>query len=90
MTIVRYTVKPGQAEANADLIRAVFAELEAQRPVSYRVYRDGDAFLHVADGEGLTSLPAFRAFLDGHAERCASPPLVTQPERVGEFSAANG
>jgi len=27
MIIVRYTVKPGQAEANAELVRAVFAAL---------------------------------------------------------------
>ena len=71
MTIVRYTVKPGQAEANAELIRAVFAELERERPaVSYERLRDGDTFVHVADGEGLTELAAFRAFLAGHASRC--------------------
>ena len=31
-TIVRYTVKPGQEEINADLVRAVYRELAELRP----------------------------------------------------------
>jgi hypothetical protein len=87
MTIVHYTVKPGQAETNADLIRAVFAELERERPaVRYSVYRDGDRFTHVADGQGLTDLPAFRAFVEAHAERCLEPAVVLHGETVGSYS----
>jgi hypothetical protein len=91
MTIVRYTVKPGHASLNEELIRAVFAELSRERPaVSYSVYRDGDTFIHVADGDGLTELPSFRAFVDGHASRCLAPAEVSRVERVGTFSGMNG
>ena len=87
MTIVRYTVKPGQADANAELIRAVFAELSEIRPaLSYSVYRDGDTFVHVADGDGLTELESFQAFVSGHASRCVEPADVSKAVAVGSFN----
>ena len=87
MIIVRYTVKPGQADANADLVRAVFVELvESNLSLSYSVYRSGDTFVHVADGDGLTELPAFRAFVDGQPERLLAPAEVLEVERLGAFS----
>jgi hypothetical protein len=91
MIIVRYTVKTGQAGPNAELIRAVFAELAREHPPglrSYDVYADGDRFTHIADGDGLTELPAFRAFVAEHAERCAEPPVVTRVEAIGDYRSA--
>ena len=35
-SIIRYRTKPGQAEANAELVRAVYAELHRTRPDGFR------------------------------------------------------
>ena len=91
-TVVRYTVHPGRAEENAELVRAVYAELAELRPERFRyaTYRleDGDTFVHVAEGEGvvLTALASFRAFQAGLRERCAVPPAVSPAERVGAYA----
>jgi hypothetical protein len=93
-TIVRYAVKPGLEERNAELVRAVYAELAEVRPPGfhYVTYRldDGRSFVHIAeqDGEGDNPLPqltAFRAFQDGVRERLESGPEVSQAEIVGRF-----
>ena len=85
--IVRYRVKPGRAEENAELVRAVYAELAAQQPPGFRyvtfVLEDGVTFNHIAfteDGHDapLGQLPAFRQFLAAIAERCDEPPQTTK------------
>ena len=84
--IVRYRVKPGRAEENAELVRAVYAELADVQPAGFRyatfVLEDGVSFAHVAfidDGATapLPQLAAFQAFQRGIAERCDDPPQVT-------------
>jgi hypothetical protein len=84
--IVRYRVKPGRAEENAELVRAVYAELAEVRPPSFRyatfVLADGVSFVHVAfieDGEQapLPQLASFQAFQRDIAERCDDPPDAT-------------
>ena len=83
-TIVRYRVKPGRAEENAQLVRAVYEELASVAPPDFRyaTFRDGDAFTHVAFGDfKLSSVEAFRRFSEDIAERCDEPP---QPQRLGE------
>jgi hypothetical protein len=93
-TIVRYTVKPGEAEHNAELVRAVYRELAELRPqgFSYATYLldDGTTFVHVAtqEGEGenpLRRIAAFAAFQDGISDRCESQPVVSRGEQVGGF-----
>jgi hypothetical protein len=86
-TLVRYRVHPGEAERNAELIRAVYAELSALAPPDFRymTFRDDDAFVHVAVGD-MPPMTAFRAFQEGIAERCAEPPRVTR-ELVGRYDA---
>jgi hypothetical protein len=77
--LIRYRVKPGRAEENADLVRAVYAELAELKPPGFRyaTFRDGDTFTHVAYGEApLQDVDAFRRFQDGIRERCAEPPQV--------------
>jgi hypothetical protein len=85
-TIVRYRVAPGRGEENAELVRAVYAELAALAPPGFRyatfVADDGERFAHVAfveDGHRapLPDLAAFRAFVAGIEERCAEPPEAT-------------
>lgn len=84
VTVVRYTAKPEYADENEALARAVFAELEEANPagLSYALFRDGHAFLHVFvnaradDAQALTELPAFKAYQARIGERCESPPDV--------------
>jgi hypothetical protein len=93
--LVRYRVKPGRAEENAELVRGVYAELAALRPPGFRystfVLEDGVTFLHVAINEDghdtpLQRLPAFQQFLVGIAERCDEQPHTTKlPVRVGSY-----
>jgi hypothetical protein len=92
ITLVRYTVRPEQAAANEELVRAVYAELHETRPdgLRYATFRadDGAEFVHLAVSEGgspLTSLPAFRAFQEGIRERCAEPPVATTLRQVGGY-----
>ena len=74
--VVRYRVKPGRTEENAELVRAVYARARgthaarasAMRPI---VLEDGVTFVHVAvprtDGHERRSpsLPAFQRFQRG-------------------------
>jgi hypothetical protein len=93
--LVRYRVKPGRAEENAELVRAVYAELAALRPRGFRyatfVLEDGVTFLHVAITEDdhdtpLQQLPAFQRFLAGIEQRCEEQPHTTKlPVRIGSY-----
>jgi hypothetical protein len=93
--IVQYRVKPDRAEQNAELVRAVYAELAAREPPGFRyatfVQEDGVSFVHVASTEEgheapLPQLPAFQTFLADIAERCEQPPSTTRLEtRVGSY-----
>jgi hypothetical protein len=79
MRMIRYRVKPGRAEENAELVRAVYAELAhgSPRGFQYATFRDGDTFTHVAFGDSpLETLVAFARFREGLEERCAEPPQV--------------
>jgi hypothetical protein len=86
MKLVTYTTKPECADRNAELIRAVFAELAARQPndVSYRVFRDGDRFIHLAN-RGPTELASFQAFTTDHAARCLEPPVFTDLAALGAY-----
>jgi hypothetical protein len=85
--LIRYRVKPGRAEENADLVRAVYAELAELKPPGFRyaTFRDGDTFTHVAFGEApLSDIAAFQRFQEAIRERCAEPPQVVS-ETVGAY-----
>jgi hypothetical protein len=93
-TIARYTVKPGQEEHNAQLVRAVYRELAGLAPAgfTYATYRlhDGRTFVHVAEQEDDTPGPlpgvsAFREFQRAIGERCEWGPIVGNAERIGRF-----
>ena len=63
-TVVRYNVKPGRAEQNAELVRAVYGELAGLGPAGFRyaTYRleDGRTFVHVASHDERGRVPAAR------------------------------
>jgi hypothetical protein len=91
--IVRYKVKPGRAEENEALVRAVYEELRDVAPAGlrYATFRleDGVSFVHVSatDGESnpLSEVSAFRRFQENIRERCDEPPVVTQLHEVGSY-----
>jgi hypothetical protein len=93
-TLIRYRAKPEAADRNAELIAAVFSELEAAKPDGVRylsIRLDDDTFIHMveADSEDGSSpiprLAAFQAFQSGIRERCAEPPLVREATIVGDY-----
>jgi hypothetical protein len=91
-TIIRYKTKPGAADENAELVRAVFAELKAAQPEGIRYLSlrlEDDTFIHFVESaadDGSSALPklaAFGAFQSGLRERCAEPPLARAVAIVG-------
>jgi RNA polymerase sigma-70 factor, ECF subfamily len=96
-TLIRYKTKPEASDRNAELISAVFAELEAAKPdgVRYLSLRlDDDTFIHLVEAtadDGSTPIPklaAFQAFQSGIRDRCAEPPLVRAGCRRGSTGVA--
>jgi hypothetical protein len=91
--MVRYKVKPDQADHNAELVRAVYDELAASAPegLRYATFRlgDGVSFVHVARVEGehnpLQQLQSFMAFQAGIADRCDEPPVTSDLVEVGSY-----
>ena len=93
-TVVRYTVKPGLEEKNAELVRSVYRELAGSRPpdFQYATYQleDGRTFVHVATHDSdsdfpLGELAAFREFREGLDERCEQGPVVSSAEKLGSY-----
>ena len=98
--MVRYKVKPDQADANTKLVEAVYDELHRSRPAGFRyaTFRldDGLTFVHLAitetdDGSNpLSGIQAFDRFQEGIAERCDEPPVATEVHEVGSFRLFGG
>jgi hypothetical protein len=91
-TLVRYRVKPDEADENQRLSGAVFKELQQKAPqgLRYAVFRLPDGtFVHLAsldDGASpLSSLDAFRAFSGSVRDRCVEPPVVAEPVIIGNY-----
>jgi len=93
-TLIRYRTKPEAADANAALVEAVFAELQAKQPggVRYMTLRlDGDVFVHFVESEAdegpspLQQLEAFQAFQRGIRERCIEGPDPRSATIVGNY-----
>jgi hypothetical protein len=95
-TVVRYTTKPGSADENEKLIRAVFTQLIEQQPDGLRYIAvrldDGASFMHIAllddDHNPLTALPAFGEFVSAINERCTSGPAPANGTVVGAYGIA--
>ena len=91
--MVRYKVKPGRADENAALVRAVYEELARTRPPGFRYatfrLEDGVSFVHVSSQEAkespLSGSEAFAAFQRGIAERCDEPPVLAELDEVGSY-----
>jgi hypothetical protein len=92
--MVRYKVKPHRAAENAELVRAVYDELQRGKPsgLRYATFQldDGVSFVHVAvetepEGSPLPQLEAFREFQENIRERCEETPVVTELRAIGAF-----
>jgi hypothetical protein len=90
--MVRYKVKPDQVEANEELVRAVYEELDRTKPAGLRYatfkLEDGVSFVHMAihdDPNPLPGLAAFKEFQKGIRERCEEPPVAAEFDEVGSF-----
>jgi quinol monooxygenase YgiN len=93
--MVRYRVRPDQAAANEELVRAVYDELDEVDPGGLRyatfVLDDGVTFVHLAqvdaqDGRNpVTELPAFRRFVESVRDRCEDPPVTSELREVGSY-----
>jgi L-rhamnose mutarotase len=91
--IVRYKVKPGRAEENAELVRAVYEELAQAKPEGLRYatfqLEDGVSFVHLAISEDehnpLTEVEAFKRFQENIRERCEEPPLSAAAREIGSY-----
>jgi hypothetical protein len=91
--MVRYRVKPEQADRNAELVRAVYEERHRADPSGFRYatfrLEDGVSFVHIAEFDGpenpLSKLDAFKEFQRDIAARCDESPVATQADEVGSF-----
>jgi hypothetical protein len=91
--IVRYRVKPDRADENVSLVRAVYEELDKDKPegLRYATLRldDGVSFVHLSESEAdaspLTDVPAFKAFQKEIADRSEEGPVVTEVDVVGSY-----
>ena len=92
--LIRYRTKPEEAERNAELVAAVFAELGQVKPEGLRYLTlrlDDDTFMHFVEADpadGANALPrlaTFQAFQQGARERCAEPPLVREATVIGNY-----
>jgi len=92
--MVRYKTAEAHAQANEELVRAVFEELRSRAPegLRYASYRleDGVTFLHIAtlqtpDHNPLSALPAFKAFQAQLKDRCVEAPVVTELSAIDAY-----
>jgi hypothetical protein len=98
--MVRYRVRPDQAAANEEAVRAVYDELGTTDPGGLRyatfVLEDGVTFVHLAQVESadgrnpLTELPAFQRFAEGVRARCDEPPVTSELRQVGSYRMPGG
>jgi hypothetical protein len=92
--MVRYKVRPGRADENETLVRAVYEQLDREGPegLHYATFRlpDGVSFMHIVfesdqPGRILGEVAAFKAFVTDIAARCDEPPVTTELTVVGSY-----
>ena len=97
-SMVRYKVRPDRAEENESLVKAVYEQLNRERPerLHYATFKlpDGVSFMHVVietnePGSILGKVAAFKAFAAEVESRCEEPPVVTELTLIGSYDVAN-
>ncbi len=97
-SIIRYRTKPDQAEANAELVRAVYTELHRTRPDGFRYATlrldDQVTFVHIVQSEHdpspILAVKAFGEFQAGVRDRCDEPPVARSFTKVGSYRLFTG
>jgi hypothetical protein len=94
-SMIRYKVRPGRADENETLVKAVFEQLARERPdgLHYATFKlpDGVSFMHIVfesdqPGRILNDVAAFKAFVADIESRCEEPPVATELTVVGSYS----
>ncbi len=94
-SMIRYKVRPDRAEENESLVKAVYEQLNRERPdgLHYATFKlpDGVSFMHVVidsdqPGRILNEVAAFKAFAADIESRCDEPPVATELTTVGSYS----
>jgi hypothetical protein len=97
--IIRYEVKPDQADENERLVAAVFAQLTEEKPegLHYATFRmeDGVSFVHIVsydddDADLLRPLAAFKAFQADAADRMVGSTQRGTATVVGSYGFFGG
>jgi hypothetical protein len=93
-SMIRYKVRPGRADENEALVKAVYEQLARERPegLHYATFKlpDGVSFMHVVfetdqPGRILNEVAAFKAFTADIESRCEEPPVATELTLVGSY-----
>ncbi len=93
-TVIRYRTRPEMADRNAELVAAMFAELEATRPEGLRYLSlrlEDDTFIHVVETSAdqgpspVAKLASFAAFQNGIGARCVEAPLPGAATVIGNY-----
>jgi hypothetical protein len=93
-SMVRYKVRPDQADENERLVKAVYEQLARERPegLHYATFKlpDGVSFMHIVfetdqPGRILSEVAAFKAFGAEVESRCDEPPVATGLTLVGSY-----
>jgi hypothetical protein len=93
-SMVRYKVRPDRADENVSLVKAVYEQLDRERPdgLHYATFRlpDGVSFMHIVfetdqPGRILGEVAAFKAFTAEIEARTEEPPVVTELILVGSY-----
>jgi hypothetical protein len=96
--LIRYRTKPDQASANAELVRAVYAELHQARPDGFRyatlMLDDQVTFMHLVQSEHdpspILAVKAFGEFQAGIMDRCDQPPVQQAFTEIGSYRFLTG
>jgi hypothetical protein len=91
--LIRYRTKPDQAAANAELVRAVYAELHRTHPDGFRYATlqldDQVTFIHLVQSEydpsPILAVKAFGVFQAGILDRCDEPPAQQAFTEIGSY-----
>lgn len=93
-SMIRYKVRPDRADENEVLVKAVYEQLNRERPggLHYATFRlpDGVSFMHIVidtdqPGRILGEVAAFKAFVTDIETRCDEPPVATEITTVGSY-----
>jgi len=94
--LVRYKLKADRVEENKQLVKAIFEELNKNKPAGLRYasfgFPDSLTFIHIAsietaDGKNPLSLTdAFPLFTKDIKDRCEEPPVAMDLTEVGSYN----